>query len=78
MHPVLAMALVVVFAFLFIISLRLGITGAGIFLLMSFGGYLIYRTGYLQGSGGKPLDKKEKRPEISNRDIDPDEPGPFG
>jgi len=51
MSPLSTAALTIVVAALFILSLRLGVTGPGLLILFGVAAWLFYRTGYLQGRG---------------------------
>ena len=59
MHPLLVAFLLVIFAFLFLMSLRLGVTGAGLFILLCLGGYGAYRLGATLERPNGPDDHQE-------------------
>lgn len=84
MNPLIATVLVVVFAFLFLMSLRLGVTGAGLFLIACLAGFIIYRLGFQAGKDEKGPDRIEDgstpRDLRDDRFDGPDDfdQGPFG
>jgi Ca2+/Na+ antiporter len=69
MHPVVVTILIIGYVILLLMSLRLGITGAGVFLLLTAGVYLFYSLGKKQGHDEvNPVDPPKP----------PDRPDPFG